>query len=816
MPEDRLDNLLNEIRSEEIPAAEIAAAQARVWDKIAAAPMAACAEFRADIAVYAAGRLEGSRRLLLEDHLSRCAACRRSLADSQGTPRPQPVKVMRRRALPAWSRWAIAAGLAAVAVFLGRGPLDRALAGSGPRATVASVQGSLYHLRDGLVTPGAALGEDEVVRTGMGSRAVLRLRDGSLVEVNERTELSVESAWSGQTVKLERGDIIVQAAKQRRGRLQVVTRDSTASVKGTIFAVSSGLAGSVVSVVEGSVEVQQPTGTRLLRRGQRAGSSAATEAVPVRRTVAWSAEASRYLALLGELGTIENAIAASGLPTPRTEARLLPYLPSGAVLYLAMPNPGAMAQQATALIEQRAVDSQVLRDWWGSASGQHFKLLFEKTQTFAPMIGEEIVLVLAKPASGSEPLPAVMAEVRPGQAASLKQALGQLITGGTPAVSVSDTLLVAAGSQAQLDQILARLGQGAATPFAAEIASHYRGGVRLLFISDVGTAMGSAATANKAAAVLGVDKLKYASIEQRLNGSADEAVGTLVFSGPRTGIASWLATPGVAGSAEYVSATAIAAVSASTRNPRQAFDELVTLIGQVNPAFPQALAQVQMQAGVEVAADIASALGTDFTFAVEQPTIPIPGWFAAVEVNQPALLDSAIRRLAATANNAAAAAGQPPLLSIETENADGRTWTVLRNSRINLALQWSYDRGYWVLSTDRALAAAAIATRSGGSPLVRSALFQAQIPASAGLHQSAFFWLNTQGPISSIAAVFGGSTLKELLESREPMLVVVNGETERIQAASRTRLMSMLVTMMLAGGPGQAGRHGDNATNSGN
>ena len=87
---------------------------------------------------------------------------------------------------------------------------------------------------------------------------MLRLADGSRVDVNERTELYVTAAWSGQTIQLQRGDIIVKAAKQRRGRLRVLTRDSIASVKGTVFAVSAGMGGSVVSVVEGSVEVNQP------------------------------------------------------------------------------------------------------------------------------------------------------------------------------------------------------------------------------------------------------------------------------------------------------------------------------------------------------------------------------------------------------------------------------------------------------------------------------------------------------------------------------------------------------------------------------
>ena len=72
---------------------------------------------------------------------------------------------------------------------------------------------------------------------------------------------------------LQRGDVIVRAAKQHRGHLQVQTRDSVASVKGTIFAVSAGFGGTVVSVVEGSVAVNQPGTEVLLRPGQQAASN---------------------------------------------------------------------------------------------------------------------------------------------------------------------------------------------------------------------------------------------------------------------------------------------------------------------------------------------------------------------------------------------------------------------------------------------------------------------------------------------------------------------------------------------------------------
>jgi ferric-dicitrate binding protein FerR (iron transport regulator) len=117
--------------------------------------------------------------------------------------------------------------------------MDTLLALGSPRATVASVSGTLYRVPQDVLEPGAAIGENEVIRTGPGSRAVLTLADGSRMDVNERTELSVHAAWSGRVVNLQHGDVIIQAAKQRHGYLRVQTRDSLASVNGTVFAVSS-------------------------------------------------------------------------------------------------------------------------------------------------------------------------------------------------------------------------------------------------------------------------------------------------------------------------------------------------------------------------------------------------------------------------------------------------------------------------------------------------------------------------------------------------------------------------------------------------
>jgi len=354
MKDERFDEILDAMRDEAVSPAELKEARERVWRRMTAGSV--CADFRADFAGYRAGRLAEARQVLMADHLSRCSDCRKAMDELEGRRNVVEMPVApRRKWLPEgqWRRWAVAAGLAAIVLFASRDRIDSALAPSGPRATVASVNGSMYTVAGRAITVGAALGEDEGVRTAAGARAVLRLADGSMVEMNERTELAVKTAWSGQTVQLARGDVIVVAAKQKRGGLHVATLDSEATVKGTIFTVSAGLGGSMVGVVEGSVEVRQPGIERLLKPGEHSATSPSLDRVEVHDAVAWSADADKYYSLLAELATIEKKLAELPGPAPRTQAKLLAYMPAGTVVYGAMPNIGGTVRQAVSMIEDR-------------------------------------------------------------------------------------------------------------------------------------------------------------------------------------------------------------------------------------------------------------------------------------------------------------------------------------------------------------------------------------------------------------------------------------------------------------------------------
>ena len=135
--------------------------------------------------------------------------------------------VMPTRSRPATRRlgWAAAAavlvGALAISGYALSPQIDRAMAPSGPRGTVASVAGTLVLVSDSSTMPlalGAAIAEGQEIRTGKGSRAVIRLLDGSLVEMAERSDLQLNERWSGKTIRLARGSVMVEAAKQHRGR----------------------------------------------------------------------------------------------------------------------------------------------------------------------------------------------------------------------------------------------------------------------------------------------------------------------------------------------------------------------------------------------------------------------------------------------------------------------------------------------------------------------------------------------------------------------------------------------------------------------
>ena len=797
MSEDRLERALQEMKQEDVDAATVDAARARVWNKVTGA--AGCAEFRSDFRAYLGGELADGRRALLEDHLSRCPACRAAMAGQKGERR---VIAMPQRSSSRWMRWgslAAAAVLVLSVLYLSRDAIDAMMAPGGPRATVVSADGGLYRLPGGALKAGAAISEKEVVRTGPGAHAVLRLADGSIIDINERTELFVTAAWSGRAIHLQRGDIIVSAAKQRRGHLQVLTRDSIASVKGTVFAVSAGMGGSVVSVVEGSVAVNQPGRDVVLSPGEQAASNPALVS-SVEDAVAWSPEAADYLELLASFVKIERQLAEMNPAELRTSSALLPYLPAGAFVYGAVPNIGGRIGQAMALADQQSSENATFGAWWNSETGRQVRQMVDRVQSVSSLLGDEMAFSVGMRAPGQE-APMVIARVQPGKRAALASAMdGLFAETGEPTLpySVTDDLMVVSNSAENLAWALGHLGQGAGSPFAAAIKQRYERGVGWLIGIDAAPvimmAKGDDAPPVELAGMVG---LKYLFLEQRAPAGAEENEITFVFPGERKGMASWLADSGSGGAAEYLPADALVAGYVSTREPWQLFQELSAVMTKEDASFASTLAEANGKLGEGFLENLTAAMGTESAFALHGFSVNGPTWTMAVLANDSSVIDNSLRKLADAFNAELSAEEQVHRIAIGQEIAGGRTWTTMKAGGVPFGATWTYDQGYLVAASDRGSAERAIATRNGGSPLVWSPAFLAQLPSSAGMHPSAFAWLNTKGALGIFTALAPNPALTKLLGEREAVLVVVDGQADQIHAASRTRLTGLIMDVML-------------------
>jgi len=805
MSKDRLEEALQEMRQEDVDAATIEAARARVWNEVTNAAGAGCAEFRPDFRGYLDGALGGSRRVLLEDHLSRCSACRVSMAEIRGDKR---VVVMPQRSSSRRVRWgalATAAVLVLSVLYLGRDAIDAMMAPGGPRATVVAADGGLYRLPGGALKAGASIGERELVRTGPGAHAVLRLADGSVLDVNERTELFVTSAWSGRAIHLQRGDIIVQAAKQRRGHLRVLTRDSIASVKGTVFAVSAGMGGSVVSVVEGSVAVNQPGREVVLSPGEQAASNPAL-ASSVQEAVSWSPEAEEYLELLASFAKIERQLAEMTPGELRTSSALLSYLPAGVFVYGAVPNLGGKIGQALVLAEQQASENATFGAWWSSETGRQLRQIVDRVQSVSSLLGDEIVFC-AGSAGPDDEVPVVMARVQPGRQAELTGALDGLFTGTdepVPPYSVSGDLMVVSNSPSHLAWALGHLGQGASSPFAAAIGERYKRGAGWLVGIDatpvVAMAEGDDAPPVKLAAMIGV---KYLFLEQRAHAGVEENEVTLAFQGTRTGLASGLADAGSGGAAEYLPADALLAGYVSTREPWQLFQEFTALMTKEHESFDADLAQAHEKLGAGFLDNLTAAMGTEAAFALNGFSVDGPVWVMAGLANDAAVINSSLEKLVETFNAELAPDEQDKRIVVGQENSGGRVWSTMKTGGLPFGMTWTYDQGYMVAASDRASAERAISTRNGGSQLVWSPAFLGQLPSSAGMHPAAFAWLNTKGALGIFSALSPSPAVTKLLAERDPVLVVFDGTAEQIHAASRTRLSGLIMDVMLLQSLGQ-------------
>ncbi len=729
----------------------------------------------------------------------------------------------------------IVVGVAALALLNGLFPGQHAI-----RGAVQNVDGSLYAVSDEqvrVIPAGYQIRNGDEIRTAKGSNAVVRLLDGSLVEMDERSDISVSREWRGTTIHLDGGHIIVQAAKQRTGRLYVATDDCLVSVKGTIFSVNHGTKGSRVAVIEGVVRVAYGERTTELRAGDEETSSSSVSKVPIQNEIAWSRNSAKYLALLGDFAVLQKQFEAIPGPGLRYSSDLLPYVPDHTVVYAAIPNLAATLGEASQLFQERLQQSPALHSWWREQQGGKTPKLddvIDQLKTFSSYLGDEIVFAVAKDGP-TYSAPVVLARVRqPGLETFLQSETRQLNTNRTQAalqvvrdpwavssspgrpflVYLNNDMLVASPDVAELQRAATRMQQSSAshfteTPLYQQVVRSYQQGAGWLFCADMEQIVAqNVHDGSNNQLPPGIGDVRYLMMERREVGGKTENRAALTFASERRGVASWLAAPASMGALEFISPDASMVTSVVIKNPRSIVEELFQMIGSSDSNFPRELSEFEAKTGVSVLDDITAPLGGEVTIAFDGPVLPTPRWKVAFEVYDPATLQSTIAKLVDSFNRETT---QPDgSLQLTKQQIGSQTYFILRNQKQpNSEIDYTFVDSYLIAAPDIGTLSRAIQDRQAGYTLTHSPTFQALLPSDGYTNFSAIFYHNigpVVGPLVEQIKAVGTLTPQQqqsiaaLQANTAPGLIYVYGEPDRIVVASNTGFMGFdLGTLMTMG-----------------
>lgn len=834
----QLDRIVAQIRDEAVDPAVVRSAGDRVWRRLAAETagepleqrstdpesqtIRGCADVHALLPAYVAGSLTDGKALLVGDHTRECVTCRRSLLELRsGTPGGGRTLASRgSRSFPVL-RWAAAAAVMAGAVLAGAVayqylPVDPARSA----VHVRSVDGALYRITgnwSSAVGVGEEIAGGQVFRTAKGSRAVVRLADGSDVEMNERSELSISARRAGATLNLSRGSIIVQASDQGSKHLYVATSDCRVAVTGTIFSVNHGTKGSRVSVIEGEVHVERSGARDVLHPGDQVSTNDSLGRVPLSSEIAWSRDANSHLALLAELTELRREIAQLPHPATRHETRLLDLAPEGTVVYVAIPNVGTTLAEAHRIFRDRIEHSPVLQDWWrqtmapGGADGELDEAI-EWVRAFSEQLEDEIVVTfsaspdgrfdgmlalaeLTHPDSFSSFLAGELARIpateeHPAVRVVSDPAIELPTAGHDLLVFTRGNLLAVSPSLAELRRLQSALDRGAAGVFAtsafrASLARSYEEGTTFLVGVDLEKILSSAAAKGAPSA----DTLRAAGLldvrHLVVEGKELDGTGTwraaLSFDRSRRGIASWLAAPAPMGTLDFISPDATLAAAFVTKDPVAMASDLIDLVRNAHPECGDRLAAFESEHGVNVLRDLAAPLGGEFAFALDGPVLPTPAWKAIFEVYDATGLQSAIEWVVGEANRSVAT-NEPLGLRIDHEDVGGRTWYAIRSARLPVEVHYAFVDGYLVAAPSRGLVEAAIATRTSGASLPESPRFTALLPRDGEANFSVVAYQNLSA-LTSTPSPEANDALRRVLGDAPASLAYAYGEPDRIVAA---------------------------------
>jgi hypothetical protein len=828
----RLETAVKALQTDAPDATQLAAAARRVAGRLGidAADQTVidiienCDDVQQLLASYRAGTLSGARRLLIEGHLRDCGVCLRSFRSGSeaavlnwSVPAAKDAFVWPSQALGLAMAACFTLLVCSFFVYKAYWQIP-----PGVRAEVQSIDGSADGISDAgdrQLSAGDQLKPGEQLRTSGGSHAVLRLSDGSHVEVKERSVLGFGARGHNMTISLDSGAVIVEAAKREQGHLYLKTPDCRVAVTGTVFSVNSGIKGSRVAVLQGSVQVMHSGMDTLVHAGDQIATNDNLSPEPVEQQISWSQDRDKYLLLLAQFTAIQHRLEQVPFPQPRYSSDLLERVPADTLLYISIPNLGEFLSQANQIFQDQLKQSPALQQWWERGQGNTADLdsLIEKLHQASRYLGNEIVIVgtgqTATPGfailtdlqqSGLDAFLRTQFASSPGLVLLDEKSLqntpasSQTKSGGYALIRQREAVF--SNNIATLKEINAQLNAGAsgfaAGEFGQQIAAAYGRGAGVILAADLhqmvadklsslhARGKGTDATENS-----GMEDVRYLIAEHRETNGLPANHLDLQFSGTRQRAASWLAAPGPIGTLDFVTPNAAIAVAFLSKDPTMIADDLMSMAvkDHENTKWTEAEAKLR----ISFRDDLAANLGGDFLLSLDGPVLPTPSWKAVIEVQNPQALESTLERLTQSLRDEAQGTQSHPVAIESSQVGAQRFYSVRDLTSGTTVAQYIFADGYMIVSPNRALLLDALQTHASGDSLARSTAFKALLPKDENENYSAIAYQNlgpVLSPLLSQLSAESAEAIRQIAADARPTALCAWGKDSRIEAASNSHL----------------------------
>lgn len=532
--------------------------------------------------------------------------------------------------------------------------------------------------------------------------------------------------------------------------------------------------------------------------------------------------------LLAQIGTLYEQMEKSvHFPPPRSASRLMPLLPYSTVFYAAMPNYGDAAQEALTVFHDELQKNDALRKWWTTGdmaqNGPKIEDAISKYRQVSTYLGDEIVISGAMEKStpqfimlaqitkpGLKPvLQHIMKEVADRTIANVAgsakmkaqsdvhivdvQELAALADNDKNAVIlVRPDYLVAGPDVATVRAFSSRLdaagNQFPSTAFGARVLKAYQDGITVVGAIDLHTILNEA-LGNKKEDIATAQRSGFSDVEYlvwehtRANGR-DVSQTELSFTGPRHGIAAWLAPPSTLGSLDFASPNAVMAMALNLASPSQMFDDVRSLATATNPGAFANVSEMERSFGIDFQRDFLQALTGEIQ--VEVDTITPPAWKVTLGVKNPARIQQTLGTLLAAQK-----------VTVQQQTEGGVNYSVVQAPAGNspMAVTYAVVDGYLMIASSLDTAKQAVRRHRSGESLAKSQKFLSALPPGHPEGMSALFY---QDPLAMAAlqmqriapgSAATAAVTQSIGSTPEPVIMTAYATDTAIRGVSTNQMM---------------------------